>query len=91
MTLHMTIDETDVDVAWEENQSVEALRALCQSGPLTITMSRYGGFEQVGPIGQRLPSSDSQMTRETKSSCSMAQTRGHTPSSATLRTSPIRN
>ena len=64
MTLHMTIDETDVDVAWEENQSVEALRALCQSGPLTITMSRYGGFEQVGPIGQRLPSSDSQITTQ---------------------------
>ena len=64
MTLHMTIDEATVDVAWEENRSVEALRALCQNGPLTITMSMYGGFEQVGPIGQRLPSSDSQMTTQ---------------------------
>ena len=64
MTLHMTIDEAAVDVAWEENQSVEALRALCQNGPLTITMSMYGGFEQVGPIGQRLPSSDGQMTTQ---------------------------
>ena len=61
MALHMTIDETTVDVVWEENPSVEALRALCQNGPLTISMSMYGGFEQVGPIGQHLSSNDSQM------------------------------
>ena len=58
--LRMMIGETAVAVDWEENESVEALKALCQDGPLTIRMSMYGGFEQVGPIGERLPSRDVQ-------------------------------
>ena len=60
--LQMMIGETAVAVDWEENESVEALKALCQDAPLTISMSMYGGFEQVGPIGARLPSSDRQTT-----------------------------
>ena len=58
--LQMTIGETPVEVEWEDNESVEALRELCQNGPLTIQMSMYGGFEQVGPIGRSLPRSDRQ-------------------------------
>jgi hypothetical protein len=38
---------------------VEALKELAQNG-LTIQLSMYGGFEQVGSIGQRLPSHDVQ-------------------------------
>ena len=56
--LQMTIGETPVEVEWEDNESVEALRELCENGPL------YGGFEQVGSIGQRLPRNDSQTTTE---------------------------
>jgi hypothetical protein len=48
-------------VAWEDNASVEALKALATEG-LTIEMSMYGGFEQVGSIGQSLPRSDAQTT-----------------------------
>ena len=33
-----------------------------ENEPLVIQMSMYGGFEQVGPIGQRLPSDDVQTT-----------------------------
>ena len=62
--LKMTIGETPVEVEWEDNESVEALRGLCQNGPLTIQMSMYGGFEQVGSIGQRLPRNDSQTTTQ---------------------------
>ncbi len=58
--LRMRIGDTEVTVEWEENESVEALKALCQGWPLTIQMSMYGGFEQVGAIGQRLPSHDVQ-------------------------------
>ena len=58
--LQMKIGDTVVAVDWENNESVEALKALCQEGPLTIQMSMYGGFEQVGPIGSRLPSADVQ-------------------------------
>ena len=62
--LQMTIGETLVDVEWEDNGSVEALKELCQEGPLTIRMSMYGGFEQVGSIGQSLPRDDNQTTTQ---------------------------
>ena len=62
--LKLTIGETPVTVEWEDNESVEALKALCQEGPLTIQMSMYGGFEQVGHIGQSLPRKDLQTTTE---------------------------
>ena len=62
--LQMTIGETLVDVEWEDNGSVEALKELCKEGPLTIQMSMYGGFEQVGSIGQSLPRDDNQTTTQ---------------------------
>ncbi len=57
--MQMKIGDTPVTVAWEENESVAALKELAANG-LTIQMSMYGGFEQVGSIGQRLPSHDVQ-------------------------------
>ncbi|MDO5326894.1 MAG: cyclophilin-like fold protein [Clostridia bacterium] len=57
--MQMKINNTPVTVAWENNESVAALKELAANG-LTIQMSMYGGFEQVGSIGQRLPSSDVQ-------------------------------
>ena len=63
-TLQLLIDESPVTVDWEENESVQALRELCRKEPLTIRLSMYGGFEQVGPIGTSLPRSDVQTTTE---------------------------
>ena len=57
--MKVRIGDTPVEVAWESNESVEALKELAQNG-LTIKMSMYGGFEQVGSIGRRLPSQDVQ-------------------------------
>ena len=62
--LQMKIGDTSVAVNWEDNESVEALKEMCQDGPLTIKMSMYGGFEQVGSIGQDLPRNDSQTTTQ---------------------------
>ena len=59
--MQMMIGETPVTVAWENNESVEALKTLAEEG-LTIDMSMYGGFEQVGSIGQSLPRDDQQTT-----------------------------
>ncbi len=64
MTLQMTIGGTAVNVKWEENESAKALKALCKDSPLTIQMSGYGGFEQVGRIGRSLPRADVQTTTE---------------------------
>ena len=61
MSMQMQINGVPVTVAWEDNESVTALQELAAGG-LTIQMSMYGGFEQVGPIGQRLPSNDTQMS-----------------------------
>ena len=60
--LQMRIGNTAVTVEWEDNESVQALRDLCADNPLTIQMSMYGGFEQVGSIGQSLPRNDRQTT-----------------------------
>ncbi len=62
--MKLKIGDTEVPVIWEENESVDALKALAAEGPLTIHMSMYGGFEQVGPIGQDIVSNDQQMTTQ---------------------------
>lgn len=63
--MQMKIGDTVVAVEWEKNESVKALEALCENGPLTIQMSMYGGFEQVGSIGKSLPRSDRQTKTQT--------------------------
>ena len=55
--MKLIIGETEVPVTWEENASINALRDLA---PLTIQMSMYGGFEQVGPIGRSIVRDDHQ-------------------------------
>ena len=60
--LQMTIGNTPVSVDWEDNEAAEALKDLCRNQPLTIQMSMYGGFEQVGPIGTALPQNDMRTT-----------------------------
>ena len=62
MELILKIDGTEVSVAWENNEAVDAIRKLAASGGLEINMSMYGGFEQVGSIGQSIPRSDEQTT-----------------------------
>ena len=61
-TMWMRIGDTEAQVEWEQNESVAALSALVKEAPLTIAMSMYGGFEQVGSIGQALPRDDAQTT-----------------------------
>ena len=59
----MTIGNTKVDVSWEDNDSVRELRELAEKN-LLIQMSMYGGFEQVGSIGQSVTRNDKQTTTE---------------------------
>ena len=62
--MKLWIGETAVAVAWEDNDAVRALRELVAEQPLTIEMSMYGGFEQVGSIGTDLPRNDTQTTTQ---------------------------
>jgi len=63
-TMHLFIGNTEVSVAWEDNESVGALIDLVKTEPLVIDMSMYGGFEQVGSLGTSLPRNDKQTTTE---------------------------
>ena len=57
--MHMKIDDVNVHVQWENNESVNALKA---SLPLSVNMHMYGGFEQVGSLGHNLTRNDKRMT-----------------------------
>ncbi|MCM1270287.1 MAG: cyclophilin-like fold protein [Ruminococcus flavefaciens] len=62
--MQLKINDIAVSVEWEANESVEALKSICADQPLTVQMSMYGGFEQVGAIGQSLPRNDTQTTTQ---------------------------
>ena len=59
--LCLSVGDKRISVEWEDNESVDALKDLAESG-MNINMSMYGGFEQVGSIGTSLPRNDSQTT-----------------------------
>lgn len=61
MTMKLMIDNAVVPVSWEQNPSTEELKKML---PLTINMSMYGGFEQVGSIGHSLTRNDKQTTTQ---------------------------
>lgn len=63
-TMVLAINGEIVSVEWEDNESVEALKNIVMAEPLSIQMSMYGGFEQVGSIGTSLPRDDVQITTE---------------------------
>ncbi len=63
-TMRMSIAGTDVTVAWEDNQAVSDLRTLVADAPLTVGLSMYGGFEQVGSLGTTLTADDVQTTTD---------------------------
>ena len=60
--MKIQINDTPVSVLWEDNQSVTALMEQIREHPLTIPMTMYGGFEQVGRLGSVLPRDDMQTT-----------------------------
>jgi flavodoxin len=60
-SMTLKIGQTEVPVTWEDNPSVAALKSL---RPLEINMSKYGGFEQVGPIGRSIERNDEQISAD---------------------------
>ena len=57
--MRLLIDDQELDVTWEENNSVKELKELL---PLTINMHKYDDFEQTGNIGHTITSNDEQIT-----------------------------
>ena len=62
--LKLFVDDVEVDVSWEDNSSVNQIKELAKNNPITINAHQYGGFEQVGEIGQNIISNNEQMTTE---------------------------
>ena len=58
--MQMEINGNAVSVVWENNLAVAALRKKAAARPVTVRMSMYGGFEQVGELGFALPREDVQ-------------------------------
>ena len=64
MSILMKIGDEAVTIAWEDNESARALAELLREQPMSIQMSMYGGFEQVGSLGTGLPRDDEQTTTQ---------------------------
>ena len=62
--ISLNIAGQSLAVEWEDNASVDALCELLESGPLSVQLSQYGGFEQVGALGTSLPRNDVRTTTE---------------------------
>jgi len=49
--LCLYVNDRKLPVTWEDNDSVAEIRSIVNNDSLTIEMSMYGGFEQVGELG----------------------------------------
>lgn len=61
-TLTLKINGQTVPVTWEENESTAELRCQAAKGDISIRLSPYGGFEQVGSLGRNYSSNDVRQT-----------------------------
>jgi hypothetical protein len=62
MRLSLAVNGQSLTATLVDNSSTRALLDLLGSGPLTLDMDDYGGFEKVGPLGTTLPRNDEPTT-----------------------------
>lgn len=62
--ISIQIDGTVLDVEWENNETVNEIKEELKQGELTIRLSKYSDFEQVGDLGKTYSSSDKRITAE---------------------------
>ena len=60
--INITIDGRTMSATLAVNDATKALVEKLSDGPVTITMSNYGGFEKVGELPWSLPASDTRIT-----------------------------
>lgn len=61
---YVTVGSETFSATFAESSGAQALKELLADGDITIQMSDYGGFEKVGPLGQSLPTENSQTTTQ---------------------------
>ena len=62
INMKLLIDNVEVEVEWENNDSVKQISKLASVSNVVVNAHRYGGFEQVGEIGQNIVSNNVQIT-----------------------------
>lgn len=62
--LYLKAGSRTITATLAENAATRSLIQLLESGPVTISMSDYGGFEKVGELPQSLPTSDTRITTQ---------------------------
>ena len=62
--MEVTVGETGFTATLADNEAVDALVEMMESGPVVLQMRDYAGFEKVGPLGKSLPASNRQMTTQ---------------------------
>lgn len=63
-TLVLRINGNDLNVIWENNETVAELISYAQKEKIVVDTTIYGGFEQVGSLPQSFSRNDVQMTTE---------------------------
>ena len=61
---YVTVGSETFSATFAESSGAQALKELLADGDITIQMSDYGSFEKVGPLGQSLPTENSQTTTQ---------------------------
>lgn len=59
-SISLYINDEYIPVTWEENDTVNELQDEVGNHPITVSMSRYGGNEQVGSLGKSFITNDDQ-------------------------------
>ena len=60
--MSVNVNGQDFTATLEQNSAADALVQMIESGPVTLQLTDYAGFEKVGPLGRSLPASNSQTT-----------------------------
>ena len=96
----LSINGGQLDVQWEDYETVAELLAYVQNETITVHTTVYGGFEQVGSLPQNFSRSDVQITTEPGILCytpvislsySLDQIAGAIPNSVILKVFLNRN
>lgn len=64
MTMNVTAGDRTFSAVLENNPAADALVEMMESGPVSIEMRDYSGFEKVGSLGKSLPAQDSRTTTQ---------------------------
>lgn len=84
--MKLYFSDIEIPISWENCKAVRELEEEVANGDIIVSMSMYGGWEQVGSLGRSYSRTDHQMTAqsgdvvcttEIRSLYSMVRTPGH--------------